>query len=56
MNWQIVITKLRAASDQHARDAEVADQKGWLSIAQKHHIVSEVCYALMAALEAGANR
>ncbi len=57
MNWKAVCSKLRAAADQHAKDAynEIA-AKGWEKGHEKamcHSIVGDTCYALAAALEAG---
>ncbi len=53
MNWQAVVHKLKSAADQHSHDAEVAENLP--QAAQRHRIVADTCYALMAALEAGIN-
>lgn len=56
MDWQAVIAKLRAVSDQHARNAEAANFRDQHNTVEQHRIVSDICYALTAALEAGVSK
>ena len=53
MDWQKVVMKLRAASDQHAKNAETELLRGNKNMAEAEHRLSEIFYGLHAAFEAG---
>lgn len=53
MDWDKVVKKLRAASDQHAKDAQNELLRGNKNNAERHHQLSEIFYGLHAAFEAG---
>lgn len=53
MNWEKVVIKLRAAADQHARDAESELIRNNASNAEQHRQLSKIFYGLHAAFEAG---
>lgn len=53
MDWQKVVAKLRATSDQHAREAEAELLRGNKNNAERAHHLSQIFYGLTASLEAG---
>lgn len=53
MNWQKVAAKLRAISDQHAREAESDLLRGNKNNAERSHHLSQIFYGLTTAIEAG---
>jgi len=55
VDWEKVTAKLRAASDQHAKNAETELMRGNKNTALREHDLSEIFYGLHAALEAGLN-
>ena len=56
MDWDKVVLKLRAASDQHAQNAETELLRGNKNNAERQHQLSEIFYGLFAAFEAGLGR
>lgn len=53
MDWNKVALKLRAASDQHAKNAENELLRGNKNNMERQHQLSEIFYGLAAAFEAG---
>lgn len=53
MDWNKVAQKLRAASDQHAEDAQRELLRGNKDSADRSHQLSKIFYGLHAAIEAG---
>lgn len=53
MDWAKVVVKLRAASDQHAMNAENELIRGNKNMAEAERRLSEIFYGLHAAFEAG---
>jgi hypothetical protein len=53
MDWNKVVAKLRATSDQHATNAQNELMRGNKNMMEAEHRMSELFYGLAAAFEAG---
>lgn len=56
MDWEKVVAKLRATSDQHAKDAQNELLRGNKNNAERSHALAEIFYGLTASLEAGLSK